>query len=93
MGTKTRINITMDEETLRLADRAARRRKSSRSEFIRVAVREIAANHQRESEDAARRKRQREAIEIMDRLAHKAGDWPAEEILRAWRRRGENKQR
>ncbi len=93
MAAKRRINITIDEATLRLADRAARRRKSSRSEFIRAAVREVAANHQRESEDAARRMRQREAIETMDRLAHEAGDWPAEKILRAWRHRWDNKRR
>ena len=34
-----RINITFDHETLRLANRAARRRRTSRSEFIRDAVR------------------------------------------------------
>ncbi len=93
MTAKKRVNITIDEDTLHLADRAARRRKTSRSEFIRGAIREVAANHQREWEQEARRKRQREAVEMMDRLAHEFGDWPAQEILRASRDRWARRKR
>ena len=87
MAAKTRVNISIDRETLRLADREARRRKISRSELIRAALREMAANHERESEEQARRKRQQEAVEGMQRLAQKAGSWPAVELLHAWRYR------
>lgn len=93
MAQKIRINITFDRETLRLADREAHRRHTSRSAFIREAVQALAGNHQRESEEEARRKRQLEAIKTMDRLAHKAGNWPAEEILRAARHRWENEKK
>jgi len=82
-----RVNITIDRETLRLVDREARRRKTSRSDFIRTAVRQVAADNEHKTEEASRRQCQRRAIEGMDRLARKAGDWPAEEILRAWRYR------
>ncbi len=92
MAAKVRVNITIDSETLRLADREARRRKTSRSALIRAAVREVAANHERELDEEARKKRQREAAEAMDRLAHEFGNWPADKILRAsrdrWARHG-----
>lgn len=87
MGGKIRINITIDPETVRLADREARLRKTSRSDFIRSAVRAAATQNRHEAEEAARRERQRRAAERMDALARKAGDWPAEEILHAWRYR------
>ncbi len=93
MAAKKRINITVDQDTLRLADREARRRKTSRSEYIRAAVREVATNHEHESKETARRKRQREAVEMMDRLAHEFGDWPAQEILRASRDRWARRKR
>lgn len=93
MAAKVRINITIDQETIRLADRAARRRKTSRSEFIRAAVREVATNHEAESEEEARRKRQWEAYKGLRRVARKLGDWPAEKIVHDWRYRlvGKNK--
>jgi metal-responsive CopG/Arc/MetJ family transcriptional regulator len=87
MATKTRINVTFDLETLRLADREARRRKTSRSNLIRTAVRAFASEHERQQAETARQQRQRQAVATMDRLARKAGDWPAVEILRAWRYR------
>lgn len=80
-----RVNITFDRETLRMADREARRRKTSRSEFIRVAIRAAVTDHEREAE--ALREQRGRAIEGMRRLARKAGDWPAERILRQWRDR------
>lgn len=73
---------------MRLADRLARRRRTSRSAVFREGVRALAENERRERDSAARRKRQLQAVASMDRLARKAGDWPAEEILRAWRYRG-----
>ena len=87
MATKTRINVTFDPETLRLADREARLRKTSRSNLIRTAVRVLASEHEKEQADAALLERQRKAVATMDRLAQKAGDWPAVEILHAWRYR------
>jgi len=39
MAASKRVCITVDAETLRLADREARRLKISRNEFIRAAVR------------------------------------------------------
>jgi Arc/MetJ-type ribon-helix-helix transcriptional regulator len=82
-----RINITFDEETLRLADREARRTKTSRSGFIRSAIRSVAAENGQAVKEAVLRERRRRAIEGIRRIAHKLGDWPAEEILRAARDR------
>lgn len=82
-----RVNITFDRETLRLADREARRRKTSRSDFIREAVRTVAANHERAAEEAALRERRRKAMEGIRRIARKLGDWPAEKIVHDWRYR------
>jgi Arc/MetJ-type ribon-helix-helix transcriptional regulator len=88
MGGKIRINITVDPETVRLADRLARHNKTSRSAILRDGVRALAENHQRASDEEARRRHRQEAVALMDRLAHEFGDWPAEEILRASRDRG-----
>ena len=82
-----RVNITFDRETLRLADREARRNKISRSELIRTAVRQAASRNEQKAEAEARRRRQQEAVKAMDRLAHEFGDWPAGKILRASRDR------
>jgi metal-responsive CopG/Arc/MetJ family transcriptional regulator len=82
-----RINITFDRETLRLADREARRQRVSRSEMIRAAVRSAAAENGRKAEAEARRRRQQEAAATMNRLAHEFGDWPAGMILRRSRDR------
>lgn len=91
MPRSMRINITIDSETLRLADREARRRKTSRSEYIRTAVRDLASGRRAEFEERARQERQKDAIEGMDRLAKRWGDWPAEEILRGARDRWRKK--
>jgi len=91
MARSIRINITVDRETLRLADREARRQKTSRSEFIRKAVRDQAENRQREFEEEEKRKRQARAVEGMNRLAKQFGDWPAEQIVREARDRWHNK--
>ena len=82
-----RINITVDAKTIRLADRLARRRKTSRSAILREGVRTLAESQVREAEEEARRDRRRRAAEDMDRLAREFGDWPAEKILRASRDR------
>jgi metal-responsive CopG/Arc/MetJ family transcriptional regulator len=87
MATKKRVNITIDSETLRLADRTARRQKVSRSQLIRTAIRDAAVAQDRQFEAEARRKRQQQASETMDRLAQKAGTWPAVQILHQWRYR------
>jgi metal-responsive CopG/Arc/MetJ family transcriptional regulator len=87
MAAKTRINVMFDEKTLRLADREARRREISRSEFIRGAIRSAAEHDQRAAEEAALCKRRLKAVAGMNRMARKFGDWPAEEILRAARDR------
>jgi len=84
-----RVNITFDQETLRLADREARRRKISRSHFIRSAIRSAAKGSEQALEEAALRERRIKAIEGMRRIAHKLGDWPAEQILHDMRYRRE----
>jgi hypothetical protein len=81
MSAKVRINITVDRETLRLADREARRRKTSRSALIRDTIREISQNQHNAVQEQARRLRRQRAAESMDRLARVFGDWPAEKIL------------
>ena len=61
MAAKTRVNITVDRETLRLADREARRRKTSRSEFIRAAVRAV-GDQERRCGARSKQLRQRAAL-------------------------------
>ena len=87
MAAKTRVNITVDPQTLRLADRLARARKTSRSAVLREGVRALAEDQENQIAEQERRERQQRAAEAMDRLAHKFGDWPAENILRAARDR------
>ncbi len=82
-----RINITIDRDTIRQADRLARRRKTSRSSVMREAVHVLVSEEAREAEAKARRERQRRAAEAIDRLARDFGDWPADAILRAARDR------
>ena len=85
MGAKKRVNITIDPETLRLADRTVRRRKVSRSELIGAAIQEAAETQSRCAAEEERSTLQRRAIRGMRRLARHFGDWPAEEILRSFR--------
>ena len=87
MRAKTRINITVDRETVHLADRLARRMKTSRSAVMREGVRALAETKAREVDDQTRCLKQREAFGRILRFAHEAGDWPAERIVRAWRDR------
>lgn len=87
MSVKTRVNITMDEETVRLADRLARRKKTSRSAILREGVRVLAENHQRETDEAALCEQRRKAFEAIRKIAAKMGDWPAEKIVHDWRYR------
>jgi metal-responsive CopG/Arc/MetJ family transcriptional regulator len=87
MAAKVRINITVDRELLRLADREARRRKISRSALIRETLREAAVNQQRNEEEQAVREGRRKAIEGIRAIARQMGDWPAEQILHDWRYR------
>jgi Arc/MetJ-type ribon-helix-helix transcriptional regulator len=87
MAATKRVNITIHPETLRLADRTARRRMVSRSELIRAAIHEAAEAQDRQAEAEAPQRRQQEAVNNLDRLAHQFGDWPAEQILRAARDR------
>ena len=91
MAQSIRINITVDRETLRLADREARRQKTSRSEFIRKAVRDQAEVQRRHVEDGKQLAKRLEAAAAMDRLARQFGDWPAEQILRESRDRWRSK--
>jgi hypothetical protein len=83
MATKTRVNITVDAQTLRLADRLARAHKVSRSAVLRERVPALAENQANQIAERARHERQLRAVETMDRLARKIGDWPAQKILRA----------
>ncbi len=82
-----RINITVDRDTIRKADRLARRRKTSRSAVMREGVEVLDSLEAQEVEVNARRQRQRRAADAMDRLARDFGDWPADAILRAARDR------
>lgn len=87
MSGKMRINITIDPETVRLADRLARRRKTSRSAVLREGVRALVESQNREAEEEASREQRRKAVQEIRRLAHKLGDWPAEQIVHDWRYR------
>ena len=74
-----------------MADRLARRRKTSRSAVLREGVRALAENQARDTEEVARRERQRVAIRGIREIARHLGDWPATEIIHAWRYRLEGK--
>lgn len=87
MAAKTRVNITVDSKTLRLADRLARARKISRSAVLRDGVHALADLQANELAERARRERQLRAAGTMDRLATKFGSWPATDALRATRER------
>jgi len=82
-----RVNITFDRETLRLADRAARRRKTSRSDFIRDAVRVVATGEDVSAHEQELRERRHRATQAIRRIAQEAGNWPAEKIVHDWRYR------
>jgi metal-responsive CopG/Arc/MetJ family transcriptional regulator len=56
MAARKRICITVDAETLRLADREARRLKTSRNEFIRAAVRAEIKNAATQEKEGCRKK-------------------------------------
>ena len=71
-----RINITFDHETLRLADREARRLRTSRSEFIRAAVRSEATRNDAAGKEQELRQQRREAIEGIRKIAKEAGFQP-----------------
>lgn len=93
MASKTRINITIDRETLREAGRKARERHLSRSALLREAIHSLSIKTDDKSVNEARKNRQRAALEGIRRLARKAGNWPADKILHAWRYRLEGKPR
>lgn len=82
-----RINITIDDETIRLADRLAGRWKVSRSAIMRQGVRALAENQARTAEEEARRERRRKTVREIARTARQLGDWPAEKIVHDWRYR------
>lgn len=71
MAAQKRICITVDAETLRLADREARRLKTSRNEFIRAAVRSEVKSAAAQEEDG-RQHEQRANLGIR-KIAKKAG--------------------
>ena len=71
MALQKRICITVDEETLRLADREARRLKTSRNEFIGAAVRAEVKSAATQEEDKRRQRQQ--AIVGIRKIAKKAG--------------------
>ena len=87
MPTKTRINITVDRETLRVADREAHRRKTSRSEFIRAAFHAEAKRNDHAGKELELRQQRHEAFQSIRRIAKKAGNWPATKIVHDWRYR------
>ena len=87
MSAKTRINITVDRETLLLANREARRRRTSRSEFIRTAVHAEAARNDAAAQEQELREQRQEAFQAIRRIAKEAGDWPAVKIVHDMRYR------
>lgn len=93
MAAKTRVNISMDDATLRLADRLARRKKTSRSEILRKGVQSLADAERREYEEMAVREQRQRAIAGIRAIAGKMGDWPAEQIVHDWRYRLKEKEK
>jgi Ribbon-helix-helix protein, copG family len=93
MASKTRINFTIDRETLREAGRKARQRHLSRSALLREAIHSLSTKPDAKYMDEARKNRQRAAVEGIRQLARKAGNWPAGKILHSWRYRLEGKPR
>jgi Arc/MetJ-type ribon-helix-helix transcriptional regulator len=87
MPVKTRINITVDPETLRLADREARRRRTSRSEFIRAAVHAEASRNDAAGKERELRQERHDAFQAIRKIAKEAGNWPAVKVVHDWRYR------
>jgi len=82
-----RVNITFDPETLRLADREARRRRTSRSEFIRDAIRAEATRRDVAEKQQHLSQQRHEAIQAIKKIAEEAGSWPTTKIVHDWRYR------
>lgn len=82
-----RINITVDRETLRIANREARRRRTSRSEFIRHAVRAEGTRSDDAGKEQELRRERHEAFQAIRKIAKEAGSWPATQIVHDWRYR------
>lgn len=82
-----RVNISFDRETLHLADREARRRHTSRSEFIRAVVRREASKSDAAGQELQLRRQRQEAIKAIRRIAREAGRWPTTKIVHDWRYR------
>jgi metal-responsive CopG/Arc/MetJ family transcriptional regulator len=70
-----------------MADREARRRKTSRSEFVRDVVRTEVTKSDTLDQELELRRQRREAIEGIRRIAEEAGSWPATKIVHNWRYR------
>ena len=70
-----------------MADREARRRRTSRSEFVRDVVRTEATRSDAAGQALELRRQRQEAIEGIRRLAEEAGSWPATKIVHDWRYR------
>ena len=87
MPAKIRINITVDREPLRLADREARRRRTSRSEFIRAAVRAEATRNDAAGQEQELRQERHDAFQAIRKVAKEVGNWPAVKIVHDWRYR------
>lgn len=78
---------------MRLADRLARHKKTSRSAIMRDGVQALASSYQRAADEAAQREGRRKAIEGIRKIAHMMGDWPAEQIVHDWRYRLKEKRK
>lgn len=85
MGRATKINITLSEEELSQIDDFAERRSSTRSSFIREAVKSYMERARTEEEEKRRRKRMQEAALDIRKLRKKAGDWDGVSEIRKWR--------
>jgi len=82
-----RINMSFDRDTLRLADREARRRKTSRSELMRSLVRAAASEGDAAAREQEMRERRHKAFEAIRKTAKEMGSWPAVKIVHNWRYR------
>lgn len=85
MGKVKKINITLSEEELAKINDFARSDFSSRSGFIRRAVRIYIKQLKQNEEEKKRQQRMRRAALDIRKLREKAGEWNGVAEIRKWR--------
>jgi len=85
MGKITKINITLSEEELKKIDKFVKKESSTRSGFIREAVKHYMTEVEISEEERKKRERMKKAVTGIRKLRKKAGNWDGVSEIRKWR--------